>query len=64
MTLCSLDVFAGVSAADVSVTGPRSGVNGHLGIEVLAPQIQVEHQNEEIASLRERHGVVIAVESY
>jgi len=52
------------SAADISVTGPRSGMSGHIGIEVLAPQIQVENQQAEITSLQHREGVVIAVESY
>ena len=52
------------SVADISVTAPRSGTSGNLGIEVVAPRLNMENQETELTSLQHRDYVVIAVESY
>ena len=52
------------SAADVSVTSARSGLSGHLGIEVVAPRLNIENQEQELTSLQHRDYVTVAVESY
>lgn len=52
------------SAADVSVTPARSGLTGHLGIEVVAPRLHIENQENELTSLQHRPYVTVAVESY
>ena len=52
------------SAADISVTAPRSGTAGNLGIEVAAPRLNMKNQETELTSLQNRDYVVIAVEAY
>jgi len=52
------------SAADVSVTSARSGLTGHLGIEVVAPRLHIVDQENELTSLQHRPYVTVAVESY
>jgi len=52
------------SAADVSITGARSGISGNIGVEIVAPQVNVGKQKAEITSLQHRDYIVIAVESY
>ena len=52
------------SAADISVTAPRSGIAGNLGIEVAAPRLNMKNQETELTSLQNRDYVVIAVEAY
>lgn len=52
------------SAADISVTAPRSGTPGNLGIEVAAPRLNMKNQETELTSLQNRDYVVIAVEAY
>lgn len=51
-------------AADISICSARSGVAGHIGIELVAPQILEEKQKAEITSLQHRENVIMAVESY
>lgn len=56
------DVFG---ATETGVTRARSGVSGHIGIEVVAPVVQKGHSMaEEMTNLKTRDTVVIAVKSY
>ena len=52
-------------AADVSVIKARSGITGHIGLEIVAPQASVNKQKEDVTeSLQRRDGVVVAVQSW
>lgn len=52
-------------AADISVIKARSGITGHIGLEIVAPLASVNKQGEDVTeSLQQREGVIVAVQSW
>jgi len=51
-------------ADDIRITAPRSGISGHLGIQIIVPRAEFRSTHKDVSNLENRDGVVVAVRSW